>query len=67
MSRSDAYVTVECDHPDCYEKIQIELTSLAGRGQWDERGVEADLRHNGWTKDADGGDICPEHDDEEDA
>lgn len=48
MSRSDAYIKVECDK--CHDEIEVELTSLA-RGGWDERRVDAALKREGWTTD----------------
>jgi len=56
MSRSDAFVWVECDKEGCNEQIEVQLTALAGRG-WDDRNVDGSLRHWGWEK-WDGKDIC---------
>jgi hypothetical protein len=55
MSRTDAYVRVTCD--ECGEEDEIELWPLARRGNWDERGVDAQLEAWGWVKDGEK-DIC---------
>lgn len=52
--RSEAYITVTCDH--CNYSENVELTSLAGGG-WDERDVDSRLREGGWVKDGDQ-DLC---------
>ena len=55
MARSDAYITVTCDK--CDESESVELTSLAGKGCWDERNVDDWLTKHGW-KIADDEDLC---------
>lgn len=62
MSRTDAYILVQCDHAGCKESVEIQLTALAGGG-WDERYVDAELRSRDWTK-RDDDDFCEEHSEE---
>lgn len=49
MSKSSAYINVSCDRENCTTTFdEIELTSLAGKGQWDERVVDRYLERHGW-------------------
>ncbi len=57
MSRSDAYISVSCDHEGCHESVELHITALAG-GSWDERSVESQLAHEGWSKRDNGDDWC---------
>lgn len=58
MSISSAYVHVECNN--CFgASEEIELTSLAGRGQWDERNVNRHLEREGWKIVSDNEHLCP--------
>jgi len=64
MSRSSAYVNVECDGKGsdgkgCVELIECELTMLAPRGSWDERDIDKRLKRYGWTR-KDNQDFCKE-------
>ena len=43
---SDAYVRVTCD--ECGDETEVELTALAGRGQYDMRYVINTLIRDGW-------------------
>ena len=52
--RSDAYISVECDH--CHDAEEIALTATARRG-YDERNVESQLESLSWICD-DRGDFC---------
>lgn len=65
MTRSDAYITVSCDRDGCRESVEVQLTATAGRG-YDERDVDAALRHEGWTQ-RDGDDLCAACSEEEEA
>ena len=50
MTRSDAYITVECDW--CGETDEISLIATA-RGDYSDREVENRLYKRGWKKDGD--------------
>lgn len=49
MSRSEAFVRVDCD--ECSESVEVPLTRLAGMGQWDERNLVKWLTRNYWFVD----------------
>lgn len=49
--KSDVFVDVTCDV--CKDSEKVKLTSLAGRGCWDERNVDAELKRDGWSVDGD--------------
>jgi hypothetical protein len=50
MSLSDAYVRVVCDSDyHCPTEDEIELTALAGRGQYDMRNVASRLERDQWV------------------
>ena len=61
MSRSDAYITVECER--CGEAIDVELTIATyndeGAYSWDSRKTNIKLSEAGWAHDDEIGDICP--------
>jgi hypothetical protein len=62
---SDPYVIVTCDRCETYTD-ELGLTALAGRGQYDERNLPADLARNGWRVEEDGHrHTCPDCQDEE--
>lgn len=66
MSRSGAFVRVECDFCEGITD-EIELTLLAQKNAWDERNVDAALKRKGWEKsgDLDICDLCVERREEE--
>lgn len=57
--RNEPVLIVTCDGEACGgEEYEASLTALAGRC-WDARGVDAELKRAGWTKDG-SRDFCPE-------
>lgn len=56
MSKSDAYIRVECD--TCHDTIEVELLALAAHGTYDERNVDAALQRLGWRDEGDNIHTC---------
>jgi hypothetical protein len=48
MSRTDAFIYVNCDGTGCDMCEEVQLTALAG-GAWDERDVSRELERMGWV------------------
>lgn len=55
---SDAYVRVLCNSCDAEEEVQ--LTALAGHGEYDMRNVRSEMSRLGWEIDDDERATCPE-------
>lgn len=55
--RSNAYVRVTCD--ECEVEMEMDLTATAGKGSWDERSLDRQLRRDGWSTEGDQ-DLCDE-------